>query len=565
VLKDRLRRLVAAWRRRRADPGRLMSRCWPALEPLAPAGPPALQWAAVLRQLVRRRAVVGAGDWALARGHVELALEIARRAVQAHPGVATLRAGCRIAFNAAAIDQAARWADDLRALDPAGEDDRALMAAIAERRAVLDRLREPPRRVPVDGVRRRVACLLAYSLPCTSNGYATRSHGLLSAVAARGWEVMPYTRPGYPGDSDRSLADQVLPAQEWVGALRYGRLQEASRRRLGHMAYIQAAADEIGRMLHSRRPGIVHAASNYMTAMPACMAAQEAGLPFVYEVRGFWDVTRASSDPAFAFTSEYRFLRMFERELLRRADAVITLTPAMKQELVRRGADERRIFVAPNAVDVDALVPVPRDLELARSLALPPDEPVIGYAGSFVDYEGLELLVEAVGLLRSGGLRCHLLLVGDGLALPVVEQRVADLGLQGHVTLAGRVPHAEVARYYGLMDVCPFPRKPLPVCELVSPLKPFEAMALGKAVLVSSVSAMADAIEPGVNGHVFAKGDVADLAAKLRHMLERPAQMQALGRSARQWVRSRRTWERSAEQVEFAYEQARESGPVQFA
>lgn len=483
-------------------------------------------------------------------------MEIARQALTVRRDAGNLRAASRIAFAAAALEQAHEWAAELQAQDADIAGDQALLLAIAERRSVLARLHRPTGQRVEEPVSRRVLCMLAFSLPYTSNGYATRSHGLLSAVATRGWDVRPCTRPGYPGDSDSAFAGQSLPPHDIVGGLRYERLFQASRRRLGQFSYVDAAADEIRQLLADERPQLVHAASNYMTALPACLAAREVGLPFVYEVRGFWDVTRISSDPTFEHSTECRFLRLFERELLQKADAVITLTLAMKAELVRRGADESRIVVAPNAVDIDALQPAERDESLARELGLVPGIPVIGYAGSFVDYEGLDDLVVAFALLRAAGTQAQLLLVGDGLALPTVERRIAERGLQAHVKLTGRVPHSDIARYYALMDVCPFPRKPWPVCELVSPLKPFEAMALGKAVLVSSVAAMAESIEEGVNGHVFAKGDVAALALSLKQLLGEPQAARVLGLSAREWVSTHRGWQQSAVAVERAYQVA---------
>lgn len=525
-----------------------MRRWWPTNsdEPTAP-------WWTIARRLVARGAVQGAGEWALASGRTALALDIARQALTVRRDPVNLRAAARIAFAAAELEQAHKWVAELQRMDPGVAGDHALLPALAERRAVLARLHRPSGQRIHEPVSRRVLCLLAFSLPYTSNGYATRSHGLLSAVARRGWDVIPCTRPGYPGDSDPAFAGKDLPPSDVVGGLRYGRLLQSSRRQLGQFPYIGAAADEIGRLLLQARPQLVHAASNYMTALPACLAAREAGVPFVYEVRGFWDVTRISSDPAFEHSTECRYLRLFERELLQKADAIITLTLSMKSELVRRGADDSRIVVAPNAVDTDALKPALPDDSLARELGLAPGIPVIGYAGSFVDYEGLDDLVDAFAQLRAGGTPAQLLLVGDGLAQPSVKERIAAHGLQSHVKLTGRVPHADIPRYYALMDVCPFPRKPWPVCELVSPLKPFEAMALGKAVVVSSVAATAESIEEGVNGHVFAKGDVADLAASLKRLIDQPQAAHALGRSARDWVCAHRGWQHSALAVEQAY------------
>jgi glycosyltransferase involved in cell wall biosynthesis len=475
--------------------------------------------------------------------------------VASRADAATLRAACRIAYEAARLEQAGHWARLLETVSPMGDGDRRLVGAVDERCSVLARLSGEPAAARA-GEGRRVLSLLAYSLPYTSNGYATRSHGLLTAVSELGWEVHPFTRPGYPGDTDPSLARDDLPQSDRVGALRYGRMSGATRRRLGHMPYLHAAADEIRGQIERLGPRVVHAASNYMTALPACLAAREAGLPFVYEVRGFWDITRTSSDPDFARTTEFRYLRLFESELLKRADAVVTLTRAMRAELIRRGAPADRIEVAPNAVDVAHLDPRPRDPQLAARLGLPAGLPVIGYAGSFVDYEGLDDLVRACGQLWQAGRQFRLLLVGDGLATEGLVRLVQEQGWQDRVIFTGRVPHHDIADYYALMDVCPFPRKPWPVCELVSPLKPMEAMALEKAVLVSSVAAMVEMVEEDVNGRIVDKGSVDALASGLARLIDDLPAAGALGGRARRWVQERRTWRQSARAVEGAYHAA---------
>lgn len=548
--------LARLWQRARkavgdepTDVQAALRRWWPVDTPAG--APPSAPWGDIVDQLLRHGWTAPAGTWLLEHGDVERAMALAADAVARHRDAPTLQAACRIAYEAARLDQATEWADALEAAAPVGPADRRLIAAIRERCAVLARLERRPVPACTPAVPQRTLALLAYRLPYTSNGYATRSHGLLTAIKQLGWDVHPYSRPGYP--ELEATAQAEPPLKDRVGDLEYGRMPRTERRRLGHMPYLQAAADEIAQNIAALKPAVVHAASNYMTALPACIAAHEAGLPFVYEVRGFWDVTRVSSNPGFAATTEYRYLRHFEARLLRQADSVVTLTHAMRDELIRRGAPPDRIEVAPNAVDLDRLQPRPPRMELAQRLGMPEGRPVIGYVGSFVDYEGLDDLVAACAELSRSGRAFHLLLVGDGLALATVQQQIADWGLAPHATVTGRVPHEEVADYYALMDICAFPRKAWPVCELVSPLKPFEAMALEKAVLVSGVAAMAEFIDEGVNGRVFAKGSVGGLATALAALLDDLPGARVMGQRARQWVRANRTWEASAKAVERAY------------
>ena len=195
-------------------------------------------------------------------------------------------------------------------------------------------------------------------------------------------------------------------------------------------------------------------------------------------------------------------------------------------------------------------MPAERDRKLAARLGIPVDVPVIGYVGTFVAYEGLEDLASACGLLKASGMKFRLLLVGNENASGLGRGRISDEidriakeeGFADWLIMTGRVPHNDVVAYYTLIDICPFPRKPWPVCEMVSPLKPLEALAMEKAVVVSSVRALAEMIENGVRGLVFEKGSVVALAAALARLVESPDERRRFGKSGRAWVIEKRTW-----------------------
>jgi len=112
--------------------------------------------------------------------------------------------------------------------------------------------------------------------------------------------------------------------------------------------------------------------------------------------------------------------------------------------------------------------------------------------------------------------------------------------------MPGRVPHEQVAAYYSLIDIAPFPRKPWPVCEMVSPMKPLEAMAMEKAVVVSDVAALAEMVDRGRYGLMFAKGDVSALADALQRLLTEADLRQRLGAEGRRNVLQNRTWKAAA-------------------
>lgn len=401
---------------------------------------------------------------------------------------------------------------------------------------------------------RRLLYLLHNSLPYASAGYATRSHGLLRGLAAD-WDVLGVTRPGFPFDLPGHDELLRVPPREVVDGVPYARLstEPGAWPKNPVTRYVAEYADAVVDLARRERPALVHAASNHWNGLTAVQAARRLGLPSVYEVRGLWEVTRASRNPDWAGSGMYRYIARMETDAARAADRVIAITEGLRTELVDRGVPEDRITVVPNGVDTRRFVPVPRDAGLAERLGVT-GRTVIGYVGSMLDYEGIDLLVRAAAALDRERADFHVLLVGDGAERERFEALADELGVLGRVvTFVGRVPHADVERYYSLVDIAPFPRLPLPVCELVSPLKPFEAMAAGKAVVASDVAALAEIVDDGVTGLLHAKGDAADLTRRLRELLDRPATVRRLGAAGRAWVERERDWATLAGRVSALY------------
>jgi glycosyltransferase involved in cell wall biosynthesis len=217
--------------------------------------------------------------------------------------------------------------------------------------------------------------------------------------------------------------------------------------------------------------------------------------------------------------------------------------------------DADRIVVVPNAVDIDRFRPIQRSDELAGSLGIAPGDPVVGYISSFTRYEGMHYLLEAAARLRAAGRKLHVLLVGDGVeeeALVAIGRR---LGLDdGTLIMPGRVPHDDVMRYYSIIDVFVVPRTNDRVSQLVTPLKPYEAMALERALVVSDVPALREMVIPDETGLIFRPEDDADLADVLGRLLDDPELRARLGRRAREWVAASRTWDQNGRLYRELYE-----------
>jgi glycosyltransferase involved in cell wall biosynthesis len=400
-----------------------------------------------------------------------------------------------------------------------------------------------------------VLSVLAQSVPVTSGGYATRSHGVLTSLAARGWRVEAVTRLGFPYDRWPQTDDRVVPATDVVDGITYHRLLEDGIRRYPQYplrSYVDRFADRVVEHAVRHQAGLLHASSFHVNGLATAGAARRLGLPFIYEMRGLEDLMKISRDPSFGDTDRYRFLTSLENEVCHQASRVFVITEALRREMAARGVPEDRMVVLPNGVHVDQFAPRPRDAELERELGVA-GKTVIGYAGGLVDYEGVDLLLEAVAALRERRDDFHLIVVGDGHYQNALDAQAGRLRLGDVATFTGRVPHSRIGRYLSLFDIAPFPRRPLPVCELISPIKPFEAMAMGKAVVVSSVAALTEIVADGTTGLVFARGDVIDLTRALERLLDSPDLRTSLGSQARDWVRAERDWSSIVDVVDATY------------
>lgn len=406
-----------------------------------------------------------------------------------------------------------------------------------------------------------VLYLLHNSLPYNSGGYATRTHGLLKCLNRSGCDIHGVTRPGYPSDHKKYISKPLpseIPCSDIVDQVNYIRCSQKTRKSsLTLPEYVEEYSEQLLGISKQVKPYIVHAASNHPNGFAAISAARKLGIKSVYEVRGLWEVTRLSRQKGWDETDNFKFTSKMEAEACKQADKVLTITEALKDIMIARGVPREKITVVPNCVNVDDFTPFKdKNYALLEELSISAKDIVIGYIGSIVNYEGLDDLIESLRLIRSEGIEnFKLLIVGDGAYLAYVADLVKKLGLDDFVIFTGRVPHELVDDYYSLVDITPFPRKPLLVCEAVSPLKPFEAMASGKALVVSSCAALKEIVTDGENGLVFEKGSVSDLASKLKELIIDSEKRDSLSRNGYEWVVKNRDWTYSANIINGVYDE----------
>ncbi len=394
----------------------------------------------------------------------------------------------------------------------------------------------------------RALHVLDHSIPLHS-GYSFRTAALLREQRVLGWETFHLTSPKQ-GKTSASVED--------VDGLRFYRTPAATGalanlpigKELGLMKQMERRLDEVAREV---RPHIIHAHSPVLNALPAIKVARKLGIPVVYEIRAFWEDAAVDHGTTTERSLRYRATRKLETRAIQQADHVFTICEGLRTDILTRGIPADKVTVIPNAVDIASF-----------NLASPPDpglqdrwgltgKTVIGFVGSFYAYEGLDLLLEALPAIIEKQRDIRVLLVGGGPQEANLRLQAERLGLKEVVVFAGRVPHEDVSRYYDLIDILAYPRHPIRLTELVTPLKPLEAMAQGQVFVASDVGGHKELVEHNRTGILFKAGDRDALAQAIVELLSNPRRWPELRANGRQFVESVRNWRNSVANYRVPY------------
>lgn len=384
----------------------------------------------------------------------------------------------------------------------------------------------------------RILHVLDHSLPLHS-GYTFRTRAIMKAQAAAGWDIA-----GITGVRQYQHGETPEMNTQTVEGLTFHRtLTEASGPSpLREWREVSALADAII-ALHSQWPfDILHAHSPALNGLAAHRAAQQLGLPLVYEIRAFWEDAAVGNGTGTEGSAKYRLTRALENHVVRNADAVAVICQGLRNDLVERGVSPGKIIISPNGVDMELFgSPPPADHGLAARLGVT-GKTVIGYIGSFYDYEGLDDLIAAMPMLNSDA---HLLLVGGGPMEAALRAQATTSPASKRIHFVGRVPHEEVELYYSLVDILAYPRKKMRLTDLVTPLKPLEAMAQGRLVAASDVGGHKELIRDGETGTLFPADDPAGIARVLDQLLATRHDWDARRARARSFVEAERNWNKN--------------------
>jgi PEP-CTERM/exosortase A-associated glycosyltransferase len=403
----------------------------------------------------------------------------------------------------------------------------------------------------------RILHVLDHSIPLHS-GYTFRTQSILREQRRLGWETYHVTSP-------KQLNATAL--EETVDGLHFYRTPAApegshSLPGLGEVALMRRLEQRLLEVARKVSPHVLHAHSPVLNAIPALRVGKRLGIPVVYEVRAFWEDAAVDHGTTTEGSLRYRLTRRLETHALRRAHHVFTICEGLRADMLARGLGADKVTVIPNAVDIEAfdMGGVP-DEALKVQLGLTGCT-VVGFIGSFYAYEGLDLLLQALPPILAQRPEVRVLLVGGGPQDAALKAQAQALGLADKVIFTGRVPHSEVQRYYDLVDVLAYPRHSMRLTELVTPLKPLEAMAQGRLLVASDVGGHKELIRHGETGLLFKAGSAESLAQAVLGLLAQRQRWPQLRQAGREFVELERNWRASVGRYRKVYESLCGAGAV---
>ena len=392
----------------------------------------------------------------------------------------------------------------------------------------------------------RILHILDHSIPLHS-GYTFRTAAILREQRALGWETFHLTSP---------KQGQTAAEVEDVDGLRFYRspVPAPGRSGLNELRQVRAVQARIEQLARELKPDILHAHSPVLNAIPAIRAGRKLGIPVVYEIRAFWEDAAVDHGTTTEGSLRYRATKGLETWAIKRADHVFTICEGLRADIVGRGIPAAKVTVIPNAVDIESFqLSGDADPVLREQLGLA-GTTVVGFVGSFYAYEGLDLLLDAFPALLQKRPELRLLLVGGGPQDANLKAQAERLGVADKVVFTGRVPHNQVSRYYDQIDLLAYPRHSMRLTELVTPLKPLEAMAQGRLFVASDVGGHKELIRDGETGKLFKAGSATALAAAIDDMLAHRERWPAMRAAGRHFVEDVRNWTNSVAKYRAVYE-----------
>jgi PEP-CTERM/exosortase A-associated glycosyltransferase len=394
----------------------------------------------------------------------------------------------------------------------------------------------------------KILHILDHSIPLHS-GYTFRTLAILQEQRKLGWDIYNVT-------SAKHVA--VTESIEEVDGFKFYRSETpkglmAKLPILNQWAIVQSLSKRLDEIIPELKPDVLHAHSPALNGIAAIRAAKKHNIPLVYECRAFWEDAAVDHGTTTENSLRYYLTKWLETYVFKKASAITTICEGLRNDIIGRGISPEKITVIPNAVNVEKFTyGVKPNQDLRTKLNLQ-EKIVLGFIGSFYAYEGLPLLLDALPKIIEKQPQTRLLLVGGGVQEAFIKQKTAKLKLDDYVIFTGRVPHDSVQDYYNQVDIFVYPRLSMRLTDLVTPLKPLEAMAQGRLVVASDVGGHKELIRDNETGRLFKANDSDNLAETVLDLLNQPEQWNKLREAGRLYVEQERNWTKSVSYYENIY------------
>lgn len=396
----------------------------------------------------------------------------------------------------------------------------------------------------------RILHILDHSLPLHS-GYTFRSQNLFKAQQNMGYEPVILTSPKH----EESLKKET-PSCEKLGSIKYyrtGPSVQYSAPVISELILMHILYKRIMEVARIEQPDIIHAHSPILNAVPAIRASKKLNIPVVYEIRAFWEDAAVDHGTYAENSWKYNLTRNLETWVCKKVDHVGILCKGLRNDLISRSINQEKITIVYNGINPENLKPAPPDNEYFDTWGLK-GKKVIGFVGSFYRYEGLDLLIEAFAKLAETHSDSTLLLVGGGEMKAELKLLASKLNIQDRVIMPGRVPHERISGVYSMINILAYPRYSMRLTELVTPLKPLEAMAMEKALVASDVGGHKELIMDNKTGLLFRAGDADHLSQRICEIIEDETLEKSLQKEGSLWVKKHHTWEATTSVYQSMYE-----------
>jgi len=390
----------------------------------------------------------------------------------------------------------------------------------------------------------RILHVLNHSYPYT-DGYAIRGFNIINGQRRYGMDPAVLTSPKHEPD--------YIVNPEVFEETCYYRIPQQKLFRKNPVLYniyiIYNIFRHIKKIYQQKGFDLIHAHSPALCGLGAMLFSMFTGIPFIYEIRAFWEDAAVDAGRYATGSLKYRIMRILESFVIRRADAVVTITDYLKNDILARSVKKPNVFLIPNGVDCKHFYPISRDTELSKELGIK-EEPVIGFIGSFYRFEGLDVLLKALAMLKKHNIKHKAVLVGSGEMDAEWRQLAEKLELS-NVIFTGRVPYKDIIKYYSVIDIFVYPRNRERLTELVTPLKPLEAMAMGKLVIGSDVGGIKEII--GKGGLFFPAGDYELLFHLLKDVINNRDKYENTAEDGKKLANEKYSWARNIARYQKIY------------